>query len=108
MDGAFVGSDENSQFDKIARRPLSHIRVLRGTTTSVWNANLDARQRGPEDGRRPPAGVRHKDVPHNLSRRPLPHIHVLRGTGTSMCNAPSNKKAPQSGGIVIGQRLPIF
>ena len=32
-------------------------------------ANLDARQRGPEDGRRPPAGVRHREVPRNLSRR---------------------------------------
>jgi hypothetical protein len=61
LDGVFAGSDENSQFDKFARSKFGRAK------------------RGPEGRRKSSAGVRYRDVPHNLSRRAI------------------HKKTPQSG-----------
>ena len=87
MDGEFVGSDENSKFDKFARRPLSHIYALRGTGTSMCIAILDASvESGP--GGRPQVGRKGagQDARHNLSRRaflkPL-EVKSLRGFSIS-------------------------
>ena len=52
--------DENHRFDKFAGRPLTHIRVLRGTCPSMGNANLDGRRAAPPIGRRPIGGAKYR------------------------------------------------